>query len=100
MKAVATPLLGEPLEERGGDELTPVVRTEHLGLAVALEEALELGDDVASADRAIDPAAKRHPCVPSTTLRVRVARKSCDQTSLGAAAARFQGAFAAVPWAR
>jgi hypothetical protein len=101
-------LLAKPGLQRRGDELAPVVGAEHLRLAVRLEEALELGDDVARPDRAGDPDTEGEACVlvgdvqdaDLAARRVRVARKSYDQTSLGAPAARFQRASSALPCAR
>src|SRR6266511_1415229 len=56
-------LASEPLADRLGRELAPVVRAQDLGSALCLEELGQLLDDIASADRARDSGADAEPGV-------------------------------------
>jgi hypothetical protein len=65
---------GSVLEQRGGDELPPVVRAQDPWLAVTREEAFELADHITSADRPGDAATRARRV--STPPRPRTAPQS------------------------
>lgn len=105
MKGRLDALLGQVLEQGGRDELAPVVRAQDAGLAVAGKERLQLGDHVAGADGASDPAAERKSGVlvdhvqdaQESALARAAGEEVVRPDVVGGPAARFQGALAAVP---